>query len=495
MKRFREFKKMNIDLRPLGFDQHDSEFSYFCTPKNANIIGWADVDGIHYCTIPQFGEMIFAVSPMNTGDYVHPIARNFEDLLRLLLSCVDMAALEQCHAWNEEQFRAFLLDYPATAEQQAVLDSIKNKLGLEPIKNVFAYVKELQSGFNLSEIPYTEDYYDPEMNPDSPDCPEEWSVRFDSGFWEKGSGRIGKEIAVHSRFSWGDEQWHIPSVYICGKGMVIDFCIEIDPEREKAFIEKWDLTRLEEESVTQELQDLIDQENPLNIEFQPTVTVNGKQLINKNGTAISWIPANLLPDDVQNDRTAGHIIAHYGLDPTKAWVFHRLSCLWAASKKPEVKSVILQQERAPAQIEGIHFCNPAIGEEIVFTHPIRGSEHKLTILKYEQQELSSKTFAHEEYEFPTHHTAMTFTLEPDLPVEKFRVRDCLSNDPPKRHIQNAFAPQASYDAAIAVIGGKDNTAFSSHMEISALHFEPHPDVEWKMIFHEKIMEDIKVELM
>lgn len=70
--------------------------AYFCTPKGAAIIGWAGVDGIHYCFVDGFGETVFAVSPMNVGDYVHPVARNFEDLLRLLLSCVDMAALEQC---------------------------------------------------------------------------------------------------------------------------------------------------------------------------------------------------------------------------------------------------------------------------------------------------------------------------------------------------------------------------------------------------------------
>lgn len=45
--------------------------------------------------------MVFVVNPMDFGDCVHPIARNFEDLLRLLLSCADMAALEQCYAWDE----------------------------------------------------------------------------------------------------------------------------------------------------------------------------------------------------------------------------------------------------------------------------------------------------------------------------------------------------------------------------------------------------------
>ena len=108
--------------------------------------------------------MIFAVSPMNFGDCVHPIARNFEDLLCLLLYCTDMAALEQCYAWDEEQFKAFLIDYPATQEQQSVLDAIREEFGLEPMADAFSYVKQLQTEFDLSVIPYTEDYYDPDMN-------------------------------------------------------------------------------------------------------------------------------------------------------------------------------------------------------------------------------------------------------------------------------------------------------------------------------------------
>ena len=79
----KSFKKTKIDLSPLGFIQNGDSEIYYCTPKKAKILANSGVDGIHYCTIPQFGEMIFAVSPMNFGDCVHPIARSFEDLLRL----------------------------------------------------------------------------------------------------------------------------------------------------------------------------------------------------------------------------------------------------------------------------------------------------------------------------------------------------------------------------------------------------------------------------
>ena len=124
MTTYQKFKKLNIRHSAIGLEQSDTDVTYYCTPRDAAIIGWAGVDGIHYCTIPEFGEMIFAVSPMNFGDCVHPIAHSFEDLLRLLLSCGSMDALEQCYAWDEEQFKAFLIDCPATEEQQSVLDGL-----------------------------------------------------------------------------------------------------------------------------------------------------------------------------------------------------------------------------------------------------------------------------------------------------------------------------------------------------------------------------------
>ena len=66
--------------------------------------------------------MAFAVSPMNAApDFVHPLAKDFADFLRLLLACGDAAALEQAWMWEKSQFEAFLQRNPPTQEQQALL--------------------------------------------------------------------------------------------------------------------------------------------------------------------------------------------------------------------------------------------------------------------------------------------------------------------------------------------------------------------------------------
>ena len=76
-------------------ERREDNNPYFCTPKGASIFGWAGVDGIHFCFVRDFGGMVFSVIPMNSApDFVHPLANDFEDFLRLLLACSDSAALE-----------------------------------------------------------------------------------------------------------------------------------------------------------------------------------------------------------------------------------------------------------------------------------------------------------------------------------------------------------------------------------------------------------------
>ena len=62
---FSQLLKKQMDLTPVGVERATDDIAYFCTPKGASIIGQAGVDGIHYCFIRDFGEMVFAVSPMN----------------------------------------------------------------------------------------------------------------------------------------------------------------------------------------------------------------------------------------------------------------------------------------------------------------------------------------------------------------------------------------------------------------------------------------------
>ena len=189
---YQKFLRKHLDLSSLSVMRREDNDPYFCTPKGASIFGWAGVDGIHFCFVRGFGETVFAVSPMNGGkDCVHVIARDFSDFLRLLLATGDSAALEQAWQWDEAQFDAFLAENPPTDEQKAVLLQITTVFSLTPMERPWQYLRKLQAEFDLSKLKFTEDFYDPEMNPDAPEQKMDWKVYFDGSFW----GHHGRERA------------------------------------------------------------------------------------------------------------------------------------------------------------------------------------------------------------------------------------------------------------------------------------------------------------
>ena len=118
----------------------------------------------------------------------------------------------------------------------------------------------------------------------------DWKVTFEGGFYGQ-RGRRGIEIPVGKTFSWGKEIWHVPAVYQCGKGLVADIFAEIDPERVRAFLELY--RDLEEDRLTEEEQERIQQESPLETGFQPEIVLNGRKLrgVEGNGSAGSRNPA------------------------------------------------------------------------------------------------------------------------------------------------------------------------------------------------------------
>ncbi len=497
---YKKFLALGIDLSPLGWETNRTSAPYFCTPRGAKILGWAGVDGIHYCTVRGFGDLIFAVSPMNFGDYVHPIARSFEDVLRLLLSCVDMAALEQCFAWDEEQYKAFLIDCPATAEQQAVLDAIREKTGLAPMEDAFGYVKQLQTEFDLSAIPYTEDYYDEDMNPAAPQEPPKWEVYFDGNFWGHApKQKPGREIPLGTQFEWAGHHWVIPAVYACGKGLVVDYCMRIEPWLIEAFIDKWDLTVEDEGSkrFSREERMRMELDNPMQLDFYGILHLNGKEVRPGHSCGCMWNPC--LPPQYTGDSEGKSLAQHYGLDLNFGWMFWRSSYLWPTKRKSEIKEMSVTMEQEKVRIPGPHFQVEKSGDTFRFIWPEKGTEHTLTVQEYEAQTFDLGRLP-DSLEYPTHHHIMSYTITPPLPEGVLTIQDCTEGDSPrpKKVVSGNGSPVAMHDAcAIGIIGGADgptaiiygNAAGKLHAACSSLHFDPVERVQWRMVFFEKPFED------
>lgn len=161
MKMYEKFCQLNIDGRLIGLEKRNMCEEYFCTPKNATIIGWEN--SIHYCFIRGYRDMVFAVNPETCVDqYVYPLAMNFKDFLCLILACGSTTAVEQIIGWSKEQFEAFLVsdDNAVLPEQKNILDRIKAELKLTPMENPYEYVKAVQEQYDDSKIKFTNGYYD-----------------------------------------------------------------------------------------------------------------------------------------------------------------------------------------------------------------------------------------------------------------------------------------------------------------------------------------------
>lgn len=502
MRTLMQYLNSDLDLSILGLSRGSEEGGYFCTPLGAHVIGWAGVDGIHYCTIEGQGETIFAVSPMNFDDYIHPIAESFDVLLRMLLSCHSMDAMEQCYAWVEDQFTAFLLDYPATTEMQEKQKQIQEIFQLEPLDDVFGYIKQFQDNYDMSSIRYSEEYYET-LGIEPPSFEEEeWKVTFEGGFW-RNEGNPGKEIRVEKSYFWGDEKWYIPSVYLCEEGLVIDYCKEVACDAIKAFMDKWDLLNDQKNHYSKDQHLQMTQEQPLNTNVNIAAIINGKLLREKSGYGASWIPSVLVPGE--GDRIdVGKLMDHYELDPDKTWSINRCAIPWGEEKPSDIQTMELCMEPSEAKVPGPRFLAEKKGDSITFVHPISGTEHCLTVQEIEAKELSQTHFRDDTMEYPKCFKAMTYTVEPDIDRNRIAVVDCADGESarPKKSISREKGSGSA--SSIGIIGRADGPTViimgnavprTLHVACSAVRFEPVDHVEWRIVFREKLKEDIKVNLI
>ena len=160
---YEKYKNLKIDGSWIGLEA-GTQTPCFCTPIGAEIIGWDN--GIHYCFIKGFGDMVFCVNPEPCCDYnAYPIARNFCDFLGLILATGNTNTLQQIIWWDKKRFEDFVnsteeQEYRVRPEVQGVLSTIRKGIDITPIDTPFEYVKDLQSNFPYEQIPFTNEYYD-----------------------------------------------------------------------------------------------------------------------------------------------------------------------------------------------------------------------------------------------------------------------------------------------------------------------------------------------
>lgn len=329
---------------------------------------------------------------------------------------------------------------------------------------------------------------------DTPKSPK-WKVYFTGSFWgHHGRDHAGTEIKINTQFDWAGYHWIIPAVYACGKGLVVDLCMQVDTEKIHNFIEKWQLNCKNDShnDFTREQQMQIETENPLCLDFSPSLELNKKLLCSDHSCSICFNP--YLGDEIAHLSETLAVMSHYKLNASFGWVIYRTAFAWATKRRPKIETLSLIMKPRPKQLPGPHFKVRQKGDAFTFSHPVSGQIHTLTVQELEHQTIPQNYFNSDRLLYPTHFISMSYTISPE-PKEAITIFDFNENDKPLEIApkKDFRLPSAVNACCVSIIGGSDgptSIVFSSdaHEKIrtvcSALHFKPlQNDIEWHIVFN------------
>jgi len=316
--------------------------------------------------------------------------------------------------------------------------------------------------------------------------PPPWKVCFKGNFWSSGKGEAGREIPIGKAFTWGGREFLVPAAYVCRQGLVLDLCVRAERDILRAFMEKWGLPDRTDFSSGERMR--LEAEHPLRFDFRFSLLCGGEAREMTHGCSVCYLPDM----DAFYDLEGRWAAEHYGLDLSVGWGICRASFPGARLNAP--LSLALAQERV--NLPGPSFRVSGPGDSIPFFLPADGLTHVLTVRGWEEETVPARAFRLPEMEVPTHCRAMRYTIAPEPPEGAVTVSDCSEGDPPRRKKPvSGLSPTVA--CAVGVIGMTSGSRCPEGEQAvcSALHFSPPEQVEWRFIFHEKLLEDMTVELL
>ena len=303
-----------------------------------------------------------------------------------------------------------------------------------------------------------------------------------------GRDRAGKEIEINKSFLWGGENWLVPSVYVCGKGLVADILKSVSVEDFRAFAEKFGLDEADDpENFSPQRLAKAEAENPLGGGIYVTAKINGRESSMEFSSSDCWNP--LFPDGGDSEK----LLEKYGLDKSFCWQITRVSIPWRSRKPKKISSLSLCLRADRLRVSEVHFKAERPGDRTEFTNPATGKTHILTVTDIKRQSLAQ--FPHIGKDEPKFFTLLRVGISPEISKDALLITDCAKGD---RTHKGALPRNTS---AIGIIGGADGPTVitseyeSGHTACSSMHFEPEYEPDWCMTFYDKPREDIEVELI
>lgn len=335
---------------------------------------------------------------------------------------------------------------------------------------------------------------------------QEWKVRYNDF---SGSCRscAGEEASLNHKFTWNGDAWVALSVYICGKGLVLDLGKCVEPDVMRAFVDKWKAYE-DRDDLPGTLENQMLEKNPVSVDLMPELSLNGKQLEWSGSSGMTYIPVSVMSGvpagsvpvpatdcseyesqpEICGDEEAYAWVMHYNLDALKVWSFHRIYFAWDTVRKPKISSMQLRLKTEPRRVYGKTFGPLKPGERAELVNPKTMEQYKLTVLDLKPVEVPKFPVTMRGMKYPRCCMQMNYKLEPELAQNRFSLHDCAEGDQPVMK-----GDKVAVSTSVSVIGGADGPTSiflagkldrkeEGHIACSALHFEPVEDVVWQPVF-------------
>lgn len=467
---YRKFRNSSLDTAPVGLWSGEEISNNVFTPSGARIVAWCVESDSHFCQVEGFGDMVFAVDPSAPpGDCVHPVASTLSDLIGLMTVCRHADLILNAYRWSSTLFTKHMEAIKPSYKTRSVLRALENTYHPPKIRDPYSYIMSLQKDFDYTALPLHPDYF--EWCPIRPGALR-WDVGFGTGFSEFcDRKKAGQALSVQRSFRWQDQNWEIPTVYLCEDGIVVDSFLEVPGDALIAFSEKWGRQKDEELTIEAKMQRTL--EYPLSCNATGSLFINERPVPLKRSTTILWDPTQ------ENTWNARRTLEHYGLDRDRGYLIRREHFL-RKGKNPPIHSMDLKLEAAPVCVPGQRFVAPRPGEQISFIDPCTGRLHSLTVISRTREALDPNFLS----DHPCCYTRLTFSLEPPLSKDLFSIVDC---DPGDSFQGSADGPSA------LLFSGKIPAA--GHFAVSSLRHAPADTITWRMVFRKKLRQDITVKIL
>ena len=451
---YQKFKNSCLDLTILGLED-ESTFTSSRIPENARVLSRLVGSSVCFCQISDQGDTVFTFDPNALpGEQLIPVAEDIPHFIGLLICCPDAALIAGAYQWSSLRLKERIANIALSMKAQSVIRALTNTYQPPVIEDPVAMMKQLRS--------------------ELPDASQQghWKVGFDKDFVRTcDAGQCGKELVLNRKLTTGNRTWHVPSVYLCDGGIVVDAYLAVSPEKLTDYRSKWANRSNETLSLADKLQRQLD--DPMSAAVSGILSVNDKLLRCKRSFTATWDP---MGDNTAKERS---ILNHYGLDYDQGYLFRRY-CFVRKGKHPQIRSMQLTLEAIPVMVPEESFTVTKDGEQFTFRHPSTGLQHRFTAVAISQEALNPNFLTNH----PCFYSRLTYALEPSISPENFTVVDCDPGD--------QWEGYQDDPAALIYANRKPDRG---RYALSSVHYEPKDPIRWRMLIRRKLHPDIQMNLL